>query len=82
MVLSDPGISGLKRGACVDEYDYQNKDKTHYHYEKLFSVQCIKAKTCDSPLCYCCHLGRHLEYFTSLKKNSNMPVKFFKYDGS
>ena len=34
MVLSDTAKSGLKSGAWVDEYDYQNKDKTHYHYEK------------------------------------------------
>ena len=33
-ILSDPAKSGLEGGAWIDEYDYQNKDKKHYHYEK------------------------------------------------
>ena len=45
-----------------------------------FFVQCIIAKTCDYPSCYFCHLGRHLKYFTTLKNNNNMPVKFSKYN--
>ena len=43
-------------------------------------MQCIIAKTYDSPSCYCCHLERHLKYYTLLKNNNNMPVKFFKYN--
>ena len=27
------GKNGLDGSAWVDEQDYQNKDKTHYHYE-------------------------------------------------
>ena len=34
MVLSDPAKSGLESGAWIVGYDYQNKDKIHYHYEK------------------------------------------------
>ena len=33
ILLSDPTKSGLKGGAWIDGYDYQNKDKK-YHYEK------------------------------------------------
>ena len=31
ILLSDPAKSGLEGGAWIDGYDYQNKDKTHYH---------------------------------------------------
>ena len=34
VLLSDPAKSGLEGGAWIDGYDYQNKDKKHYHYEK------------------------------------------------
>ena len=48
MILSDPAKSGLVDGAWIDGYDYQNKEKKHYHYEKeesvIFSVQSIIAK--------------------------------------
>ena len=37
-------------------------------------------KPCDSPPCYCCHLECHLKYFTTLKNNNNMPVKFSEYN--
>ena len=33
----------------------------------IFSMQSIIANPCDFPPCYCCHLGHHLEYFTTLK---------------
>ena len=45
-----------------------------------FFMQCIIAKTCDSPPCHCCHLECQLKYITSLKDNNNMPVKFSKYN--
>ena len=32
------------------------------------------------PVCYCCHLERHLIYFTTLENNNNMPVKFSKHN--
>ena len=58
--------------------------KKHYHYEKIsplfFSVQCI-IKIHVIPQytsCYFCHLGRHIGYFTMLKHNDIMPVKFTK----
>ena len=38
MVLSGPAKSGLENSAWIDGYDYQNKDKKHYHYEELVSV--------------------------------------------
>ena len=44
----------------------------------FFSVQCI-IKTHVIPQYtsyYLCHLGRHLGYFTTLKHNNIMPVKF------
>ena len=34
MVSSDLAKSGLISAALIDGYDHQNKDKTHYHYEK------------------------------------------------
>ena len=34
IILSDPAKSGLEGGVWIDGYDYQNKDKKHYHYEK------------------------------------------------
>ena len=36
MVLSDLTKSGLESGVCIDEYNYQNKDKKQ-HYEKYES---------------------------------------------
>ena len=42
-VLSDPAKSSLESSACIDGYDYQNKDtQKHYRYEKisLFFFQC------------------------------------------
>ena len=56
--------------------------KNHYHYEKIsllfFSVQCIIITHVipQYTSCYFCHLGRHLGYFTTLKHNNIMPVKF------
>ena len=48
MVSSDQTKSGPESGAWVDGYNYQNKDKKHYHYKKqesvTFSVQCIIQK--------------------------------------
>ena len=53
IILSDPAKSGLEDGAWIDGYDYQNKDKKHYHYEKeesvIFSVQSIIAKPMRFP---------------------------------
>ena len=34
IILSDPAKSGAEDGAWIDGYDYKDKDKTHYHYEK------------------------------------------------
>ena len=34
IILSDPAKSGMEGGAWIDVYDYQKKDKKHYHYEK------------------------------------------------
>ena len=34
IILSDPAKSGPEDGAWIEGYDYQNKDKTHYHFEK------------------------------------------------
>ena len=34
IILSDPAKSGPDDGAWIEGYDYQNKDKTHYHFEK------------------------------------------------
>ena len=66
MVLSDLAKGGLESGECI----YQNKDKKK-HYEKYVSVtfpcSVTKQKICDSPLWYCCHLGRHLKYFKTQK---------------
>ena len=79
-VLSDPAKSSLESSG----YDCQNKDtqKTLPLWKKyvryFFSVQCI-IKTHVIPqytTCYFCHLGRHLGYFTFLKQNNIMPVKF------
>ena len=48
IILSDPAKNGPEGGAWIEGYDYQNKDKTHYHYENksllFFSVQSIIAK--------------------------------------
>ena len=82
-VLSDPVKSSLESSAWIDEYDYQDKDtQKHYYYEKInplfFSVQCI-IKTHVIPqytFCYFCYLGRDLGYFTTLKHNNIIPVKF------
>ena len=45
MVASDPAQSG----ACIDEYDYKNKEKNITSTKKsesvIFSVQCIITKT-------------------------------------
>ena len=38
IILSDPAKSGTEDGAWIEGYDYQNKDKIHYHFEKLESV--------------------------------------------
>ena len=84
-VLSDPAKSSLESSAWIDGYDYQNKD-THKknitimkkNKSVIFSVQYI-IKTHVIPQytsCYFCHLGRHLGYFTTLKHNNIMPVKF------
>ena len=74
MVLSDLAKFGLESGVWIDEYKYQNKDNKHYKkYESvIFSMQCIIAKTFDSSLCYCCHLGSHLEYFRTRKTTTTI----------
>ena len=35
MALSDQAKSGLESGVWIDGYDYQNKDKKHYHSKKI-----------------------------------------------
>ena len=61
----------VEGGAWTDEYDYQNKDKKHYHYKNknplFFLCSLSYQNPCDSPPSYCCQFGRHLEYFTTLK---------------
>ena len=83
-VLSDPAKSSLESSAWIGGYDYQNNDtqKNIIIMKKIsplfFSVQCI-IKTHVIPQYtsyYFCHLGRHLGYFTTLKHNNIMPVKF------
>ena len=48
-VLSDSAKSGLESSAWIDGYDYQNRHKKNYHYEKnksvIYSEQCIVKKT-------------------------------------
>ena len=78
-----PKVVWNLQGVWIDGYDSQNKDKNitmTKNKSVIFSVQCIIAKPCDSTPCYCCHLERHLKYFTTLKNNNNMPVKFSKYN--
>ena len=36
IILSDPAKSGMKGGAWIDGYDYQNKDKKNNHYVRYF----------------------------------------------
>ena len=64
-------------GALIDGYDSQTKDK-NITITKNKSV--LKQKPCDTPLCYCCHLKRHLKYFTMLNNNNTMPVNISKYN--
>ena len=33
IILSDPAKSDLEGGAWINGYDYQSKDKKHYHYK-------------------------------------------------
>ena len=84
MVLSNPAKSVLKCGAWVDECDFQSKSKnitiSKNNSLLFFSALYHSKKTDDSPPCYCCHLGRHLEYLITLKNDYNMPVKFSKYN--
>ena len=53
-VLSDPVKSDLESSAWIDGYDYQNRHKKHYHYEKNESVIFFSAVynkiTCDSTI--------------------------------
>ena len=72
-----PKVVWKVHGAWIDGYDSQNKDK-NITITKNKSVS--KQKPCDSPPCYCCHLERHLKYFTTVKNNNNMPVKFSEYN--
>ena len=80
-ISSDPAKSGLGSGAWTNGYDYQNKDtqKTlplRKNKSVIFQCSVSEQNPCDSTSCYFCHLGRHLEYFTMLKHNNNMSVKF------
>ena len=86
-ILSDPAKSGLGSGALIKGYNDQNKDtQKHYHYIKIsviFQCSVSEQNPCDSTACFFCHLGHHLEYFTTLKhnnnnnnNNNNMSVKF------
>ena len=72
-----PKVVWKVHGAWIDDYDSQNNDK-NITITKNKSVS--KQKPCDYPPCYCCHLERHLKYFTTLKNNNNMTVKFSKYN--
>ena len=71
-------------GAWIDGYDSQNKDKkmTITKNKSLLFFRAVyhSKKPCDSPPCYCCYLECHLKYFTTLKNNNNMQVKFSKYN--
>ena len=40
MVALAPTKSGLERGAWIDRYNYQNKEKTNYRYEKNMIYPC------------------------------------------
>ena len=79
-----PKVDWKVHGAWIDGYDFQNKDKniTMAKNKSLLYLPCSVSlqKPCDSPSCYCCNLERHLKYFTTLKNNNNMPVKFSKYN--
>ena len=88
MVLTDPAKSGLESGVWIDGYIYQNKDKeiTITNNKSLLYLLCSVSlqKPCDSPPCYCCDLGRHLEYFTPVKtttrqSNSSNTIAFENY---
>ena len=78
MVLFDQAKMVWKvHGAEIDGYDSQNKDK-NITIAKKKSVS--KQKSCGSPPNYCCNLEHHLKYFTTVKNNNIMPVKFSKYN--
>ena len=80
-VLSDPAKSSLESGAWIrlpEQRHTKNITIMKKYVRYFFSVQCI-IKTHVIPqytTCYFCHLGRHLGYFTILKQNNIMPVKF------
>ena len=67
-----PKVVWKVHGAWIDGYDSQNKDKiitiTKHKSQLFFPCSVSKQKPFDSPPCYWCHLGRHLKYFTTLKK--------------
>ena len=71
IILSDPAKRGLEGGAWIDGYGYQNKDKnitvTKNKGPLFFLCSLSQQNPCDFQHCYCCHLGLHLEYFTTLK---------------
>ena len=66
-----PKVVWKVHGCWIDGYDSQNKDR-NMPLRKI-------AKLCDSPPCYSCYLKCHLKYFTTLKNNDKMPVKFSRY---
>ena len=79
-VLSDPAKRSLESSAWI-RLPEQRHTK-NYHYEKISplfcSVHCI-IKTHVIPQytsCYFCNFGRHFGYFTTLKQNNIMQVKF------
>ena len=48
------------------------KIRVHYCFQYSLSSQ----NPCDFPPCYCCHLGRHLEYVTTLKTTPTFQSNF------
>ena len=79
-----PKVVWKVHGAWIVGYDSQNKYKniTITKNKSLLFFLCSVSyqKPCDSPPFYCCHLGRHLKYFTTLKNSNNMLVKFSSYN--
>ena len=66
-----PKVVWKVHGACIDGYDSPSKDKNITITKiksVIFFMQCIIAKTCDSPPCYCCHLERHLNIYYNAEK--------------
>ena len=83
IIISVPAKSSLEGGAWTDGYDYQNKDKKHYHYEKLesiiFSVQSIIAQPMWFPTLLLLPSSTTSWIINNAENNPNIPLKFPKY---